>query len=90
MNQCICVFLQGKGHGKVKLRMKYMSLEAIYSQPRTATVVRHSVLLDWPFAEPWSTLYMSNMALCSHCHHKLSYNRPKCCLCSLYTSGKLA
>ena len=49
------VFLQGKGHGKVKLRMKYMSLEAIYSQPRSATVVCHSVLLDCPLLEPPSS-----------------------------------
>lgn len=41
------VDLQGKGHGKVKLRMKYMSLEAIYSQPRTATVVCLRTPLAW-------------------------------------------
>lgn len=32
--------VQGEGHGKIKLKIRYMSLEAIYAQPRAATVVR--------------------------------------------------
>lgn len=46
----------GKGHGKIKLRIKYMSLEQIYSQPRSATVGAVMVTLkkgeDLPSADP--------------------------------------
>lgn len=46
----------GKGHGKLKLRIKYMSLEEIYSQPRAATIGAVLVTLhkgeDLPSADP--------------------------------------
>ena len=35
-----CSVVQGEGHGKIKLKIRYMSLEQIYAQPRAATVVR--------------------------------------------------
>lgn len=35
-----CIAVQGEGHGKIKLKIRYMSLEQIYAQPRAATVVR--------------------------------------------------
>ena len=92
VKHAIHVFVQGKGHGKVKLRMKYMSLEAIYSQPRTATVVCHTLLLKLTSpllicAPP--TLYVSTLALFCHCHCKLIHNRPWCCLRNLFTSSSL-
>ena len=72
--------------------MKYMSLEAIYSQPRTATVVCHTLLLKLTSpllicAPP--TLYVSTLTLFCHCHCKLIHNRPWCRLPNLFTSSSL-
>lgn len=36
--------VQGKGHGKIRIKAQYYPFETLYSKPRKATMVSHLVL----------------------------------------------